>query len=157
MIGEKVKPKCRKRLAADLSANTVNLSINAVIVKEIMIEIQLDKSIIDAYYRSNKGGKMTEAKLSLGRTVMTRGIAEAIKKSFTFHSWIFTCLERHAAGDWGDLDSFDAVYNEKAVRTGERVLSSYVLPYTIESGEEKIWIITEWDRSFTTVLFPSDY
>jgi hypothetical protein len=51
----------------------------------------------------------------------------------------------------GDLDKHDAAENERALKWGERVLSSYTL------GGEKIWIITEADRSSTTVLTPDEY
>jgi hypothetical protein len=61
-------------------------------------------------------------------------------------------LSRHDAGDWGDLSDEDRKANEVALTMGERLLSSYKL----ENGE-KVWIITEWDRSYTTILLPEDY
>lgn len=65
-------------------------------------------------------------------------------------------LARHAAGDWGELDAFDKRQNDRAVREGLRILSAYDVP--VDGGEtERIWIITEWDRSTTTVLLPSEY
>jgi hypothetical protein len=65
-------------------------------------------------------------------------------------------LARHAKGDWGDLDDFDTRQNNTAVKEGYRILSAYEV--TAENGEtERIWIITEADRSATTILLPSEY
>jgi hypothetical protein len=61
-------------------------------------------------------------------------------------------LARHANGDWGELDEHDRRANEYALKHGLRVLSAY----TLSSGE-KIWIITEADRSTTTILLPEEY
>ncbi len=61
-------------------------------------------------------------------------------------------LARHLLGDWGDLDQSDAAQNEAALKSGEARLFS---AYETESG--KVWIITEWDRSVTTILRPDDY
>lgn len=60
-------------------------------------------------------------------------------------------LLRHSTGEWGDLDPHDVKVNEQAVTHGDRIMSSYNL------GTGKIWIITEWDRSVTTILLPEDY
>jgi hypothetical protein len=61
-------------------------------------------------------------------------------------------LARHIHGDWGDLSVEDQTANELALLTGRRLLSSYDLP-----GGGKVWIITEADRSVTTILLPDDY
>jgi hypothetical protein len=61
-------------------------------------------------------------------------------------------LARHVNGDWGDLSVEDFAANELAVLTGKRLLSSYAMP---DGG--KVWIITEADRSATTILLPDDY
>lgn len=86
----------------------------------------------------------------LGHVVMTHGAAELGVDFAPF-------LARHAQGDWGDnLDNFDRRQNDIAVKEGYRILSAYDVP--IRNGEtERIWIITESDRSSTTVLKPSDY
>jgi len=62
-------------------------------------------------------------------------------------------LQRHRRGDWGDLCEEDRAVNRKAVVLGYRLLSAYTLP----ASGEKIWIITEADRSMTTLLLPSEY
>jgi hypothetical protein len=65
---------------------------------------------------------------------------------------ILSGLQRHQAGDWGDLDEHDRQENDRALQDGSRLLSAY----RTESGV-KFWIITEADRSVTTVLLPEDY
>jgi hypothetical protein len=64
----------------------------------------------------------------------------------------FTFIQRHAAGDWGDVCPEDAVENALSLQRGFRLLSSYKL----KSGT-RFWILTEADRSATTVLLPQDY
>ncbi len=63
----------------------------------------------------------------------------------------FDYLARHATGDWGELCAFDRRQNEIALRAGYRVLSSY------NASTGRIWIITEADRSITTMLLPEEY
>lgn len=55
-------------------------------------------------------------------------------------------------GDWGDVSDKDRVENELALQEGDRLFSVYM-----KEGQPKLWIITEWDRSATTVLFPEEY
>lgn len=87
---------------------------------------------------------------SLGQVVITRGIADMVADGRVD---ILPLLARHAIGDWGDLDMQDKQLNDDALRLDGRILSSYrVSP---EIG--KVWIITEWDRSYTTVLLPDEY
>jgi hypothetical protein len=61
-------------------------------------------------------------------------------------------VQRHACGDWGDVDAEDDRANDDALKCGSRLLSAYQL----ESGK-RLWIITEGDRSATTVLLSSEY
>jgi hypothetical protein len=86
---------------------------------------------------------------ALGQIVGTPGaleeIGEAGRDPIEF-------IVRHVTGDWGELPPEDVTENERAVAHGLRVFSAYRL----ESGK-KIWVITEWDRSVTTVLRPQDY
>lgn len=64
----------------------------------------------------------------------------------------FPLLMAHSHGQWGDVPAEDAKQNEFAVRNGERIMSSYAL-----SSGVRVWIITEADRSVTTILLPSEY
>ncbi len=65
---------------------------------------------------------------------------------------LFPLLRRHAHGDWGDLCEEDRAANERALVIGERLLSAYAL-----GGGRRVWIITERDRSCTTLLLPDEY
>ncbi len=65
---------------------------------------------------------------------------------------VFAGLTRHASCDWGDLCAEDKEANDAALRHGARLLSAYR-----STAGVKFWIITEWDRSSTTVLLPEDY
>jgi hypothetical protein len=62
-------------------------------------------------------------------------------------------LVRHAAGDWGELDDFDRRQNDSSLREGYRLLSAY----TVGETNRRIWVITEADRSATTILLPEEY
>jgi hypothetical protein len=88
------------------------------------------------------------APLTLGRVVATPG---ALKLLSEMGEDPFDYLARHATGDWGDLCTFDRRQNQIALREGYRVLSSYNVP----AG--RVWIITEADRSVTTILLPEEY
>ena len=88
------------------------------------------------------------APLPLGRVVATPG---ALKLLTEARRYPFDLLARHATGDWGELCAFDRRQNQIALREGYRVLSSYLV------GRECVWIITEADRSVTTILLPEDY
>lgn len=85
----------------------------------------------------------------LGQIVATPGSLDLLRsKSLSPMAFI----ERHATGDWGCLGPEDVLENERAVKHGSRVFSSY----EIAEGE-RLWCITEWDRSVTTLLMPSEY
>jgi hypothetical protein len=87
--------------------------------------------------------------LTLGQIVATPGALAALEESGEHHSEF---LSRHACGNWGDLCEADRRENEFSLAHGFRVLSSYKL-----RNGEVIWIITEADRSSTTILLPSEY
>lgn len=90
-------------------------------------------------------------KFELGQTVMTRGIADAME-SETFTKQVMEAIKKYANCDWGNTCEDDADMNTEAVKTGnDRILAVY------ETCKGNIWIITEWDRSVTTILFPSEY
>ena len=83
----------------------------------------------------------------LGRICATPNALAALSQSE-----IQTSLQRHHAGDWGDVDDHDRQANDAALQDGSRLFSVYH-----SAQREKFWIITESDRSVTTVLLPSDY
>jgi len=88
----------------------------------------------------------------MGQLVWTRGVNDQVADNTDFAKFVSNCLKRHAAGDWGDLCQEDRAANSQALIHGGRLLSAYE-----HNGLPKIWVITEWDRSVTTVLFPSEY
>lgn len=90
-------------------------------------------------------------KFSLGKLVMTRAVHEKMNSDIDFAIGVLESFERYRSCDWCDLCSEDKAENEKALRNGERIFA----PYNI--GNEKIYIITEWDRSVTTLLLPEEY
>ena len=86
-------------------------------------------------------------KFPLGQTVMTSNAMEQLTQDE-----ILGALKRHAAGDWGDVCPEDRAANERALVNGGRLFSVYH-----DGSGVKFWIITEADRSETTVLLPEDY
>ena len=91
-------------------------------------------------------------KFELGNLVATAAIDERMKTESDFRKFIQMSVERYANCDWGDLDEEDKHRNDEAVRIGEMILAAYIYP----KDKEKIWIITEWDRSCTTILYPEE-
>jgi len=88
-------------------------------------------------------------RLRLGRLLATPAAMEALQEAGVS---IFGLINRHARGDWGDVPEEDRLHNNLAAITSQRVLSGYLLP-----NRQMVWVVTEWDRSVTTVLLPSDY
>jgi hypothetical protein len=88
----------------------------------------------------------TRGRFPLGQLVVTSNAADRLTPAE-----IGGGLDRHAGGDWGDLDPEDIAENELALREGFRLFSTY------GQGERRFWVITEADRSVTTVLLPDDY
>lgn len=98
------------------------------------------------------------AKFPLGQITVTRGVNDAIAQDIQFSEFVLKSIRRHAAGDWGDLGAEDKKSNDNALKDGDRLFSSYMLERpTLFIQQPKIWIITEWDRTVTTVLFPDEY
>ena len=89
------------------------------------------------------------ARFPLGRILPTPGALQALEKAGQQPQEF---LDRHANGDWGQVDSHDANENEISLQRGFRLLSSY----TTGAGD-RLWIITEADRSATTLLLPEEY
>lgn len=90
--------------------------------------------------------------IRIGQLVATRGVAYEMEKDKEFERFVRKSFSRHATGDWGDMCEEDKAINDYALEHGERLFSSHNY-----NEDTKIWIITEWDRSATTILFPSEY
>ena len=88
-----------------------------------------------------------KARFRLGKLVATPGALDAAPS----REALMDLVQRHASGDWGDLDAHDRRENEIAVREGLRILSAYEIDGT------RFWVITESDRSTTTILLPEEY
>lgn len=86
---------------------------------------------------------------ALGRLVSTPSATQVME---TLGLSPFTLLRRHVSGDWGDLCEDDKHYNDEALTDNTRLLSAYQITEAV-----KIWVITEADRSVTTLLLPEDY
>jgi hypothetical protein len=86
----------------------------------------------------------------LGQVVASPGAIDLLR-SLALNPLQF--LGRHAFGDWGQIDDDDREANRAALKNGSRLISSY----TLNRNNERLWIITEADRSSTTLLLPQEY
>src|ERR1035441_22218 len=93
---------------------------------------------------------MTLSRFPLGQIVATPGVLTALSEAGGAPTASF--LRRHASGDWGEIDNEDLQENERSLSSGCRLLSAY----TTSTGV-RIWVITEADRSATTLLLPTDH
>lgn len=92
-------------------------------------------------------------KLELGEVVLTAGVDGWVGNSDdSGRFWAVTAaLTAHKMGEWGDVDAHDAKVNDRALKAGGRIISERTI------DDQRVWIITEADRSATTVLFPDEY
>ena len=87
--------------------------------------------------------------MKLGQVVATPGFLELAQREGISPIQL---INRHVSGDWGDLCDEDKKANREALKVGARIMSSYKV-----NDKEKVWVITEADRSVTTLLLPSEY
>lgn len=90
----------------------------------------------------------------LGQLCATRGVANRIAEDDAFNQFVQASLRRYIAGDWGEMAEEDKDLNDQAVSEGGRIFGAY---RDAKHSDWHIWIITEADRSVTTVLFPDEY
>lgn len=95
------------------------------------------------------GKKQQKPLFPLGQVVATPGALGAIEEA---EQTPFDFIFRHARGDWGDIPEEDVKENEFSLENGFRLFSAY---HTAKGT--KLYVITEWDRSVTTLLLPSEY
>lgn len=88
---------------------------------------------------------------ALGQIVATPGALEALAPVGGLQKAL-ELIQRHVTGDWGALDEHDLAVNRQALASSGRIFSLYLL----ETGQ-RMYIITEWDRSYTTLLLPEEY
>jgi len=98
---------------------------------------------------TNTTQEASAALFALGRTFITPGAKEALEIA---GQTVIEFLRRHESGDWGELPDDDIKENELSLEKGFRLLSRYET-----TKGEWLWIITEADRSSTTILLPIEY
>lgn len=92
------------------------------------------------------------SKFPLGKMMATPGALEVMEQAGVNPT---TLVDRHVRGDWGDIPIEDQAANTLALTTGERLMSAYSMGP--DAGCQKLWVITERDRSVTTILKPDEY
>jgi hypothetical protein len=97
------------------------------------------------------------AAFNTGQIVTTKGVYDLACENPEFAQFIQKSLSRHVKGDCGDVDEEDKQSNDQALKQGTRLLSAYNDDRFPQNGVATIWIITEADRSATTILFPDEY
>ena len=97
------------------------------------------------------------AVFNTGQIVATRGVYDLACQNPNFAQFVQKSLNRHVKCDWGDVDGEDKQTNDQALKQGTRLLSAYNDDRFPKNGMATIWIITEADRSASTILFPDEY
>ena len=100
---------------------------------------------------------MLTSSFSMGQVVATSSIQSVMLSDLSFHTFVYTSLMRHEEGDWGEVSEEDHESNEMALVTGHRLFSVYHCSSVHSVHGDRIWVITEADRSVTTVLWPREY
>jgi len=95
-----------------------------------------------------QGAPQRTLRIPIGRIAITAGVLALIEDA---HVDIAPYILRHITGDWGEMDVEDHAANNRALATGDRILSRY------ETGGGVIWIITEAGHGESTVLVPEEY
>ena len=104
---------------------------------------------------------ITQFQIVNAPTYYTQNVAEWVRNTPDALEHILHCLDRHMRLDWGEMDAEDKALNNISLVSGDRIFSAYDIPKDLQDayplGDNKIWIITEADRSATTILFPDEY
>jgi len=104
-----------------------------------------------------------KARVDLGVVLVSRTLNADAERFRILRRFCAQALVRHAQGDWGDVCEQDRQTNEWALAHGARLVSVYKFPAQLPGADmqalasDRVWIITERDRSATTLLYPSDY
>lgn len=96
---------------------------------------------------------MTGKKFDLGQIVVTEDVDKKMKEDRSFRVFVQVSIGKYVHRDWGQTSDEDAKANNRAIQNGERIRAVYKQPRT----DTTIWIITEADRSVTTIMFPDKY
>lgn len=92
-------------------------------------------------------------KFEFGTIYTTTVIHSRMSEDKKFGNFVNKSLSRYKTFDWGEIPKEDKNLNDEAITNGERIFATYIYP----ADGTKIWIITEADRSTTTILFPDEY
>jgi predicted transcriptional regulator len=96
-----------------------------------------------------RGSKILE--VNVGRVLVSRGVADLARKDRKFAAFVKASLDRHRKGDWGEMSDEVRQLNNQNLGVNTRLFSSYEA-----AGFPEIWIMTEQDRSFSTIMFPDE-
>lgn len=96
------------------------------------------------------------SKFKLGKLVATSSVVDKMQEDHVFAAFVSKSIRRYEDCDWGDTCNEDKEQNNYSVENGERLLAVYKQDESVREPLT-IWIITEWDRSATTILFPEEY
>lgn len=138
--------------AKDVDKTTLKPRFNTMQVMSVSDAIKMASCVADKL----RDKAVTKPSFPLGQMVMTATVANIIAEDAGFAAFSAACMKRHMSGDWGEMDTEDIDCNNRALVEGSRLFSSYKMPKPI-GRDDKLWIITEADRSATTILFPSEY
>lgn len=120
------------------------------------MSLDLEEQSPEGLFPFDQNGKENwnmKTAFELGHLMATRGITDRMNEDPVFGYFVFESLIKYIECNWGDTCEEDAAMNNDAVANGDRILAVYKRSAT----DETIWIVTEWDRSATTVLFPDEY
>jgi len=136
----------------DMDKDTIRPRFNTMQVMSVADTIKMATCVANKL----KDKAVTRPSFPLGQMVMTATVANIIADDAGFSAFSAACMKRHMTGDWGEMSPEDIDSNNRALVEGSRLFSSYKMPKAI-GRDDKLWIITEADRSATTILFPSEY
>lgn len=111
----------------------------------------IDRGYSELKHCQRKENIVMDRKFKTGEIVVTAAIDQRMKDDADFSLFVGNSFGRYINCDWGDTCDEDKKSNEDALKYGDRLLAVY------KHNGDTIWIITEWDRSCTTILFPEDY
>lgn len=138
--------------AKDVDKETMRPRFNTMQVMSVADAIKMATCVANKL----KDKAVTRPSFPLGQMVMTATVANIIADDAGFSAFSAACMKRHMTGDWGEMSPEDIDSNNRALVEGSRLFSSYKMSKAI-GRDDKLWIITEADRSATTILFPSEY
>jgi len=96
-------------------------------------------------------------RFELGRVMISSGVYAATLERSPLGPFVRFCLERHVLGDWGICHPDDVLHNDAAVSGDDRICSAYYVPPGVYRHQSTVLVVTEADRSCTTVLFESEF